>query len=139
MKDSVLKIMAKQFKEAQHKRDALGRFTYSDSLTTGRGVTKHRFDAHTESGENVGFAVVKKEKGEVSLDDVRVLPSFQKQGLGGELVRRAVDAYKTQPISLKVSPHYDKAMSSDQLKTWYQKHGFVDVGNDRMVRRSSTS
>jgi len=94
-----------------------------------------RHDIHA-NGKNIGFAFIKPSKGEVFLDDLRVIPKEQGKGFGNLLMKRVVSKYGHKRITLKASPHYDKRLDQKALIKFYSKFGFsVKDSEGRMERK----
>ncbi len=64
-----------------------------------------------------------------------VKPAFRGKGLADEMMRRALQQIPADsPVGLHADPHADGSVPVEGLKKFYARHGFVDIGNNVMLR-----
>lgn len=79
-------------------------------------------------GVPAGELIVDRTDAGIRLIEIALLPSFQRQGIGSDLVRTLCDeaALRGVPVSLRV------AVGNTAARAFYATHGFVQTDEDSM-------
>lgn len=79
---------------------------------------------YTKGGEMIGFLSMQLKEDTLYIQDIAILPAYQHNGYGGELLRFAKETAKSAGC-----PKLSLGMVHDNipLREWYQSHGFHTV------------
>ena len=107
---------------------------YESTRVPGKGTYIEAFQGNT----NVGYLRHKPTgRGKAELDALYVNPSHRNQGIGSALMAQAIEANAGKELQLNAHPYKDKSVSASALKSIYAKHGFEEIGDDRMAKKAS--
>ena len=102
----------------------LGRFDPARAATRLGDSFEASCTRHVEwNHQRVGFVVVKPLPGELLLDHLYVLPSFQNQALGSAVLALVMQEADHLGLVLRLS-----ALKQSASNRFYQRHGFVATG-----------
>jgi len=81
----------------------------SMNLTVSDSVDQHRFEARTEAGALAGFAdYITTEAGLIVFTHTEVMPAYERQGVGSQLARAALDNARARHLKvLPICPFFD--------------------------------
>jgi GNAT superfamily N-acetyltransferase len=109
---------------------------YSQAVDEDPRQPLDRIDAHV-AGRNVGYLTShpSTEGDGTWLKGLKVAPRMRGQGVGAELMRRAIAQYGDRPLRLRPRPYAGGPLGKDRLAAWYGGMGFVPYDAEgRMVR-----
>ncbi len=67
---------------------------------------------------------------------ITVMPEDRGKGYGSLMLQAICDLFNDKAIHLELDD--SSPLGLDKLRSWYEKHGFVYVGGENMVREASS-
>jgi len=87
----------------------------------GRADLNMAFDQIIQlDGRDIGLIGVDRRRDFWFLDKLYVLPAYQRQGIGGYLLRRLIEDAKTAGVELRLT-----VLEVNPARRFYKRHGFV--------------
>lgn len=113
---------------AGRKYEDIGQISYSHREEE---PGKHRFDAHDEWDNNVGYAAAEEKPSHVFIDSIYVRPGARGHGIASKLLDNVTSHFPGRELRLKPNPFEndrwrepDDAPDEDVLREFYRSRGF---------------
>lgn len=83
----------------------------------------------------IGIASISTTPESYFLHFITVMPDDRGKGYGSLMLQTICDRFNDKPIHLELDA--SSPLGVDKLRAWYEKHGFVYLGGENMVREAS--
>jgi GNAT superfamily N-acetyltransferase len=83
----------------------------------------------------IGIASISTTPESYFLHFITVMPDDRGKGYGSLMLQTICDRFNDKPIHLELDA--SSPLGVDKLRAWYEKHGFVYLGGENMVRDAS--
>lgn len=89
----------------------------------------------SQGGILIGIASISTTPEFYFLHFITVMPEDRGKGYGSLMLKAICDKFNDKPIQLELDA--SSPLGVDKLRAWYEKHGFVYLGGENMVRDAS--
>jgi GNAT superfamily N-acetyltransferase len=80
----------------------------------------------------IGVASISSTEEYYFLHFITVMPDYRGKGYGSLILEAICQAFHDKPIRLELDA--SSPLGLDNLRAWYKRHGFIDLGGEDMVR-----
>ena len=85
----------------------------------------------------VGVASVSATEDSYFLHIITVMPEVRGKGYGSMILEAICSKFNDLPLRLELDA--SSPLGLDKLKSWYERHGFIYLGGEQMVRETPES
>jgi ADP-ribose pyrophosphatase YjhB (NUDIX family)/GNAT superfamily N-acetyltransferase len=104
------------------------------TATDPKDASPHIYHTIRKDGEVVGMIKVSPKGSAYWIHNFWVKPSMRSEGLGKRLMKRITGIYGHHPLELEAEPFDSSPLKTEELKKFYERHGFVGTTGMHMRR-----
>jgi len=98
------------------------------------GEVRYEF---AEGEDLIGVASVSANEDSYFLHFITVMPEDRRKGYGSIILKSLCQEFNDKPIKLELDA--SSPLGLDNLRAWYERHGFTYIGGEDMVREPKSS
>jgi ribosomal protein S18 acetylase RimI-like enzyme len=76
-----------------------------------------------KNGRKIGAIWITQHSNHIVLNEIQLLPEFQSQGIGTELIMEQLKTTREKNIPIRL-----RVLKLNRARSWYEKHGFIVCG-----------